>query len=101
MFLKNEMRDRNMARIIYQDAFDREELEGEIDFNQALRILKGFMGTEDTLDALKGFEKRYEKKEREIFESEDEYYCWYRDWKYEIFSYNLLVEGFSKLFAPK
>ena len=42
-----------MARVIYQDAFDREELEGEIDFNRALQILKGFMGIEDTLDCLK------------------------------------------------
>jgi len=89
-----------MARVIYQDAFDREELEGEIDFNKALQILKGFMGIEDTLDCLKAFEARYEKAEQEMFES-DEYHCWYREWRYEIFSYNLLVEGFSKLFAPK
>jgi len=82
-----------MARIIYQTEFDREGLENEIDFNQALRIIKGFMGTEDTLAALKGFEERYEKAEIDTYEA--------YDWRYEIFSYNLLVEGFSKLFAPK
>ena len=90
-----------MARIIYQCESDREGLENEIDFNQALRIIKGFMGTEDTLDALKGFEKRYE--EEEILAMKGDSYLldldW--DWRYEIFSYNLLVEGFSKLFAPK
>jgi hypothetical protein len=52
------------------------------------------------LDCLKAFEARYEKAEQEMFES-DEYHCWYREWRYEIFSYNLLIEGFSKLFAPK
>ena len=88
-----------MARIIYQCEFDREGLENEIDFNQAPRIIKGFMGTESTLDALMGFEKRYEKAENEAYESDD--YSFDNDWRYEIFSYNLLVEGFSKLFAPK
>jgi hypothetical protein len=89
-----------MARIIYQDSFDREEMESsDIGFNQALRIIKGFMGTEDTLDALQGFEKRYEKAERDAYESDD--YGFDHEWKYEIYSYNLLVEGFSKLFAPK
>ena len=45
-----------MARIIYQTEYEREEMESAgIDFNQALRIIKGFMGTEDTLDALQGF----------------------------------------------
>ena len=89
-----------MARVIYQDEFDREEMESsDIGFNQALRIIKGFMGTEDTLDALQGFEKRYEKAERAAYESDD--YGFDHEWKYEIYSYNLLVEGFSKLFAPK
>ena len=88
-----------MARIIYQDAFDRAELEGEIGFNRALQILKGFMGTDNTLDCLKGFEKRYEQAERENF-ADEERYGWEREWRYEVFSYNLLVEGFGKLFAP-
>lgn len=90
-----------MARIIYQDSFDRDGLENEIDFNQALRIIKGFMGTDDTLDALKGFEKRYEKAENELMNGESIYDDLDYEWRYEIFSYNLLVEGFSKLFAPK
>lgn len=90
-----------MARIIYQDSFDREGLENEIDFNRALRIIKGFMGTEDTLDALKGFEKRYEKAEIELMNGEGIYDNLDHEWRYEIFSYNLLIDGFSKLFAPK
>lgn len=89
-----------MARIIHQCEFDREDLENEVDFGQALRIIKGFMGTEDTLDALKGFEKRYEKAEIDAYEN-DEDYDFDREWRYEIFAYNLLVEGFGKLFAPK
>lgn len=89
-----------MARIIHQCEFDREGLENEVDFGQALRIIKGFMGTEDTLDALKGFEKRYEKAEIAAYEN-DEDYGFDREWRYEIFAYNLLVEGFGQLFAPK
>ena len=89
-----------MARIIHQCEFDREDLENEVDFGQALRIIKGFMGTEDTLDALKGFEKRYEKAEIAAYEN-DEDYGFDREWRYEIFAYNLLVEGFGQLFAPK
>ena len=89
-----------MARIIHQCEFDREDLENEVDFGQALRIIKGFMGTEDTLDALTGFEKRYEKAEIAAYEN-DEDYGFDREWRYEIFAYNLLVEGFGQLFAPK
>ena len=89
-----------MARIIHQCEFDREGLENEVDFGQALRIIKGFMGTEDTLDALKGFENRYEKAEIAAYEN-DEDYGFDREWRYEIFAYNLLVEGFGQLFAPK
>ena len=89
-----------MARIIHQCEFDREGLENEVDFGQALRIIKGFMGTEDTLDALKGFEKRYEKAEIAAYEN-DEDYGFDREWRYEIFAYNLLIEGFGQLFAPK
>ena len=89
-----------MARIIYQDEFDCKVLENEVDFNQALRIIKGFMGTEDTLDALKVFEKRYEKAEIEAMK-DDTYLALDHEWRYEIFAYNLLVEGFGKLFAPK
>ena len=89
-----------MARIIHQCEFDREGLENEVDFGQALRIIKGFMGTEDTLDALKGFEKRYEKAEIAAYENNEDY-GFDREWRYEIFAYNLLVEGFGQLFAPK
>jgi hypothetical protein len=88
-----------MARIIHQCEFDREGLENEIDFGQALRIIKGFMNTDDTLDALIAFEKRYEKAELEA-EKNDEW-GFDQEWRYEIFAYNLLVEGFGKLFAPK
>ena len=90
-----------MARIIHQCEFDLQDMEAEgIDFNQALRIIKSFMGAEDTLDALQGFEKRYEKAEIAAYEN-DEDYSFDREWRYEIYAYNLLVEGFSKLFAPK
>ena len=89
-----------MARIIHQCEFDREGLENEVDFGQALRIIKGFMGTEDTLDALKGFEKRYEKAEIAAYENNEDY-GFDREWRYEIFAYNLLIEGFGQLFAPK
>jgi len=58
------------------------------------------MGTDDTLDALIGFEKRYEKAEIEAMK-EDAHLDLDWDWRYEIFSYNLLVDGFGKLFAPK
>ena len=64
-----------------------------------LRIIKGFMGTDDTLDALQGFEKRYAKAEVEALETDD--YDFDHEWRYEVYSYNLLVEGFGKLFAPK
>jgi len=88
-----------MARIIYQTDCDFEEMQVEgIDFGRALQIIKGFMGIENTLDALQGFEKRYEKAEIEAYENDD--YGFDREWRYEIYSYNLLVEGFSKLFAP-
>ena len=89
-----------MARIIYQTEYEREEMESAgIDFNQALRIIKGFMGTQDTLDALQGFEKRYAAAEVAALETDD--YDFDHEWRYEVYSYNLLVEGFSKLFAPK
>ena len=91
-----------MARIIYQNEYERAEMKSAgIDFNQALRIIKSFMGTEDTLDALQGFEKRYEKAEIAAYENDEDYSFDRRDWIYEVYSYNLLVEGFSKLFAPK
>jgi len=89
-----------MARIIYQTECEIAELEQEgIDFNQALRIVKGFMGTEDTLDALQGFERRYEAAEVAALETDD--YGFDHEWRYEVYAYNLLVEGFGKLFAPK
>lgn len=89
-----------MARIIYQTEYELEEMREEgIDFNRALRIIKGFMGTDDTLDALQGFEKRYEKAEHQAMLDDD--YDFDHEWRYEVYSYNLLVEGFSKLFAPK
>ena len=88
-----------MARIIYQTEAEIREMEAEgIDFNQALRIVKGFMGTEDTLDALMGFEKRYAKAEVDALETDD--YDFDHEWRYEVYSYNLLVEGFGQLFAP-
>ena len=89
-----------MARIIYQTQCEIEEMQAEgIDFNQALRIVKGFMGTDDTLDALQGFERRYAAAEVAALETDD--YDFDHQWRYEVYSYNLLVEGFSKLFAPK
>lgn len=89
-----------MARIIYQTECEIAELEREgIDFNQALRIVKGFMGTEDTLDALQGFEKRYARAEVLALETDD--YDFDHEWRYEVYAYNLLVEGFGKLFATK
>ena len=87
-----------MARIIHQCQFDRVELEG-MDFGQALRTIKLFMDTDDTLDALIAFEKRYEKAEREAYETDD--YGFDREWKYEIYAYNMLVEGFGKMFEQK
>ena len=89
-----------MARVIYQTECELEEMrDAGIDFNQALRIIKGFMGTNDTLDALQGFEKRYAKAEVDALETDD--YDFDHEWRYEVYSYNLLVEGFGKLFAPK
>ena len=89
-----------MARLIYQTQCEIEEMQCEgIDFNQALRIIKGFMGTEDTLDALQGFEKRYAAMEVAALETDD--YGFDHEWRYEVYAYNLLVEGFGKLFAPK
>jgi len=89
-----------MARLIYQTQCEIEEMQAEgIDFNQALRIVKGFMGTEDTLDALQGFERRYAAAEVAALETDD--YDFDHEWRYEVYAYNLLVEGFGKLFAPK
>ena len=89
-----------MARLIYQTQCEIEEMQAEgIDFNQALRIVKGFMGTEDTLDALQGLERRYAAAEVAALETDD--YDFDHQWRYEVYSYNLLVEGFGKLFAPK
>jgi len=93
-------RELDMARLIYQTEYELEEMQAEgIDFTQALRIIKGFMGTDDTLDALQGFERRYAKAEVDALETDD--YDFDREWRYEVYSYNLLVEGFGKLFAPK
>ena len=89
-----------MPRVIYQTECELEELKSAgIDFTRALRIIKNFMGIEDTLDALQGFEKRYSKAEVDALETDD--YDFDHDWRYEVYSYNLLVEGFGKLFAPK
>ena len=89
-----------MARVIYQTECELEEMRSAgIDFTQALRIIKNFMGTEDTLDALQGFEKRYSQAEVAALETDD--YDFDREWRYEVYAYNLLVEGFGKLFAPK
>ena len=89
-----------MARLIYQTQCEIEEMEAEgIDFAQALRIVKGFMGTDDTLDALQGFERRYAAAEVAALETDD--YGFDHEWRYEVYAYNLLVEGFGKLFAPK
>ena len=89
-----------MARLIYQTEYELEGMQAEgIDFNQALRIIKIFMGTDDTLDALQGFERRYAKAEVDALETND--YDFDREWRYEVYAYNLLVEGFGKLFAPK
>lgn len=90
-----------MAYLIYQDADIKSELADEIDFAQALRIIKGYMDTDDTLDALKGFERRYEQEQMDTYRDEYENDFWQQQYRYEIFSYNLLIEGFSKLFAPK
>ena len=89
-----------MARYIYQGEREIEGLADEIDFGQARRIIKGFMGNDDLLEALQGFEKRYEKAEIEAMK-DDSHHDLDWDWRYEIFSYNLLCEGFAKLFAPK
>lgn len=89
-----------MARLIYQTQQELEEMQAEgIGFDQALRIVKGFMGTDDILDALQGFEKRYAKAEVDALETDD--YNFDHEWRYEVYAYNLLVEGFGKLFAPK
>jgi len=89
-----------MARLIYQTECELAEMQAEgIDFNQALRIVKGFMGTDDTLDALQGFERRYAAAEVAALETDD--YGFDHEWRYEVYAYNLLVEGFGKLFAPK
>ena len=89
-----------MARLIYQTEYELAEMQDEgIDFNQALRIIKNFMGTDDTLDALQGFERRYAKAEVDALETND--YDFDREWRYEVYAYNLLIEGFGKLFAPK
>jgi len=90
-----------MAYLIYQDADIKSELADEIDFAQALRILKSYMDTDDILDALKGFERRYEQEQMDTYRDEWENDFWQQNYRYEIFSYNLLIEGFSKLFAPK
>ena len=86
-----------MAIVIPQCEGVRAELAEEIDFGQALRIIKGYMDTDDTLDAMIGFEKRYLKE----IEVEDDNVFFEQEYRYEIFAYNMLVEGFGKLFAPK
>ena len=90
-----------MARIIYQNEDIKAELAEEIDFGQAMRILKGYMDTDDILDALIGFEKRYEQEQMDTYRDEYENDFWQQEYRYEIFAYNLLVEGFGKMFAPK
>ena len=86
-----------MAIVIPQFEGVRSELAEEIDFGQDLRIIKGYMDTDDTLDAMIGFEKRYLKE----IEVEDDNVFFEQEYRYEIFAYNMLVEGFGKLFAPK
>lgn len=70
----------------------------EMDFDQAIRIIKGYMDTDDLLDALKGFEKRYDQS---VYRGEDAFYEYQQDARYEISAFNILCEGFGKLFAPK
>ena len=60
----------------------------------------GLADFQTAVDALKGFEKRYEKAEIAAYENNEDY-GFDREWRYEIFAYNLLIEGFGQLFAPK
>ena len=57
------------------------------------------MGTDDTLDALKVLRSVTRKRKLKVIETDD--YDFDHEWRYEVYSYNLLVEGFGKLFAPK
>lgn len=70
----------------------------EMTFNEAIRIIKGYMGTDDLLAALKGFESRYVEC---VNGDEDAFYGYQRDYRFEISAFNVLCEGFGKLFAPK
>ena len=51
---------------------------------------------EGLLENLIGFEKFYDKSLNEV-EFEDDFFD---EWKWEICAFNVLCEGFSKLFAP-
>jgi hypothetical protein len=72
---------------------------------------KFYADGEGLLENLIGFEKFYDKKLAAIscgdsfntwlesdYECEDDFFD---DWKWEICAFNVLCEGFSKLFAPK
>ena len=51
---------------------------------------------EGLLENLIGFEKFYDERLNEV-EFEDDFFD---EWKWEICAFNVLCEGFSKLFAP-
>jgi hypothetical protein len=68
---------------------------------------KFYADGEGLLENLIGFEKFYDKQIAAIdsgdfnaihYECEDDFFD---DWKWEICAFNLLCEGFGKLFAPK
>lgn len=69
---------------------------------------KFYADGEGLLENLIGFEKFYDKQIRAIANgerlwSDSNYECeddFYDDWKWEICAFNVLCEGFSKLFAP-
>ena len=70
----------------------------EMTFEHAIRIIKSYMGTDDLLAALKSFESRYVEC---VNGDEDAFYAYQRDYRFEISAFNVLCEGFGKLFAPK
>lgn len=57
---------------------------------------KFYADGEGLLENLIGFEKFYDERLNEV-EFEDDFFD---EWKWEICAFNVLCEGFSKLFAP-
>ena len=93
-----------MAKQLYISEFFADTYSGgnTIPWDAAARYFRNahfgsfYAAGEGSLENLIGFEKFYDERLNEV-EFEDDFFD---EWKWEICAFNVLCEGFSKLFAP-